>query len=256
MRNQAIQQIESDAKCPKIRDDYLELNDICLKLLAIRTSKIIRVIGACSKARWMAKALLIGKMYLFRHQLDLDDSLVIKLKRISIFVCCLYIRYWNKAPNVLNAPKNDLSFMQQLQLYKEYDREVAEAAIKGFKDHLWYLGSELIVLSLFSNEVTTDTKNRMRQRFQSSVADRDERSLRFLVDESTQFSDLDLEHFVQPRSSFLFHLLEMTADFLQQDATTWEILPSYQEIKTAIEQTIVVTNDGAEKFLGIFWIFA
>lgn len=253
MRNLAIEQIQTDAKCPKIRDDYLELNDICLKLLGIRTLNKIRVIGACSKARWMAKALFIGKMYLFRHQLDLDDNLIIKLRRASIFICCLYTRFWNRASDVFNAPKNDLCFMQQLQLYKDYDRDVAEAAIRALNDHLWYLGGELIVLSLFSNDVTTETKNKMRRRFQANVADRDERSLRFMVEESTttRFSDLALEDFVRPRSSFLFQLLQISPDFLQQDAATWEYAPSYKNIKNTIEKSIVVVNDGAERLLGI-----
>lgn len=251
MQDRAIEQIQIDARSPSIRDDYSELNDVCLKLLGIRTSKKIRVIGACSKARWMAKALLVCKMYLFRGQIDLNENLIVKLKRASIFICCIYTRYWNRAPDALNAAKNDLNFMQELHDYEDYDIDVAQAAIKGFREHLWYLGGELIALSLFSNKVTTDIKNRMRHRFQIDVAARNEGSVRFIVGESTQFTDLSLEDFVQPRSSFLFQLLGISPDFLQQDANTWEYLSSYSAIKSVIEQTIVVTNDGAERFLGI-----
>lgn len=41
------------------------------------------------------------------------------------------------------------------------------------------------------------------------------------------------------------------SDFLQQNAITWEYIPSYKAIQNVIEQTIIVINDGAERFLGI-----
>lgn len=164
LKNEAIAQIQVDARNPNVRDDYMELNDICLKLFGVRTSKNIRVIGASSKARWISKALLICKVYLLRNQIDIEDDLLAKLRRISIFVCCLYTKFWNKASDVFSAPSNDLHFMQQLFLYKEYDNEIAQAGISAFREHLWYLGGELITLSLFSNEVSAFTKNKMRNK--------------------------------------------------------------------------------------------
>lgn len=129
LKDQAIIQIQNDSQNPSLRDDYVELNDISLKLLGGRTNKRIRVIGALSKARWIAKALLVGKMFLFRQQLNLEEYLVDKLRRICIFVCCLYVKYWNRSPDVSNAPSNDLSFMRELHLFKEYDKEIAQTAI-------------------------------------------------------------------------------------------------------------------------------
>lgn len=141
--------------------------------------------------------------------------------------------------------------MQQLELYEQFDGEVAQVAIASLSEHLWYLGGELISLSLFSSNVSVMTKNRMRSRIQMNVTDRNDSSLRLIVDEETRFSTLGLEDFIQNRSFFLFQLLEVNADFLTQDAATWEYATSYNMIKNVIEQTITVINDSAERLLGI-----
>lgn len=250
-RDQSIEQIENDARNSFVRDDYAELNDICLKLLGVRTTKKILVLGALSKARWMAKAILIGKMYLLRDQLELDDEILISLRRLSIFICHVFVKFWNRAPNAINAPVNDLLLMQQLHLYREHDFEISQAAINSFKDHLWYLGAELITLSLFSSNVTVETKNKMRHKFQEEMGIREEDSLRFKVNESVEFDRISLEDFVKPRSFLLFTLLGITPDFLHRDATIWDHIESYNKIKSIVEQTIIVTNDGVERMLGI-----
>lgn len=97
LKFEAISQIERNGKQTGLRDDYAEINDICLKLLGIKTNKSVRVIGASSKARWMAKAILIGKTFLFRHQLNLEPHIYDALKRLCIFMSILYVKYWNRA---------------------------------------------------------------------------------------------------------------------------------------------------------------
>lgn len=251
LRNEAIEQIEHDATNPDVRDDYAELDDVCLKLLNIRTNESIRVIGALSKARWIAKALLIAKTYLFRESLDLCPEIVSSLRRLSIFICCLYVIFWNRIPNVFDAPFNDLTFMQQLHLYKEHDDEIAQTAINSFGEHLWYLSEELITLSLFSSKVTVATKNKMRHRFRTNMTSRNEASLKFKMESSTPFNNLNLEDFVQPRSYLLFKVLEIDPDFLHQDAMIWDYCESYKTIKHMVDQTITVINDGSERILGI-----
>lgn len=121
----------------------------------------------------------------------------------------------------------------------------------AFGDHLWYLGGELITLSLFSDNVTPDTKNRLRERIQANVTNRDENSIKFSVKSHTEFMNSNLEDFVTTRSYFLLQLMEIAPDFLQQDASTWEYIPSYKNVKTMIEQSITVINDGAERMLGV-----
>lgn len=143
-------------------------------------------------------------------------------------------------------------FMQQLHLYKSYDEEIAQIAIDSFSEHLWYLGGELITLSFFSELVPHSTKNKMRRQIQTNVTNRDESSLKYIMtDGSLPFTELCLEDFVQTRSNFLFQLLGIEAEFLQQDASMWDYTPSYKAIKNVIELTIKVVNDGAERMLGM-----
>lgn len=251
LKDKAIEQITNDAKNKNIRDDYAEINDICLKLLGIRTNKSIHVVGASSKARWLAKALLIGKCYLLRDFINLSDEIEDVLRRICIFISCIYVKFWNMAPCAVDAPVNDLILMQELQLFQSFDNEIAEAAISSFGEHLWYLGEELITLSLFSSKVEITTKNRMRQRINVNVTRRNEASLKFTAVPSTQFANFGLEDFVQSRSYFLFQLFEAPTDFLQHDASLWENIQSYKDMKNLIENTITVTNDGSERLIGV-----
>lgn len=200
----------------------------------------------------MAKVLLVGKVFLFRHQLDLEPDILEALRRICVFVSTIYVKYWNHASSKFDAPLNDLSFLQNLRLYKEHDDEVAQIAIDSFCDHLWYLGSELVTLALFSSHVPTAIKNKMRRQYHPNESARDNLSLRFQLDDTTMnFDSLSLEDFVRPRSYFLFQLFEMTPDFLHHDAFTWENITSYVIIKNMIDQSITVVNDGAERILGM-----
>lgn len=154
LRNEAVEQIQQDVRSENIRDDYLELNDVCLKLLGIGTSRKIRVLGAIGNARWISKVLFIAKIYLFRGQLSLREDILNILDRIVTFVCLLYVKNWNQATKAVNAAINDFQFIKQLEIYSSYDREVSEVAIRQLGDHLWYLGGELVTLSLFSNKVS------------------------------------------------------------------------------------------------------
>lgn len=252
LKIQAIEHLKRNAKQQNVRDDYSEMNDVCLKLLGVETNKKIRVIGASSKARWMAKALLVAKVYLFREQLNLEAHIRDALKRVCVFISIIYAKFWNDATSAVDAPVNDLIFMQQLDVYKIYDNEVAQTAINSFAEHLWYLGGELITLSLFSNQVSSAIKNKMRRRIQSDLSNRDEQSLRFIMDDNILFEDLSLEDFIQPsRSFFLFKLLEVSPEFLNQDASLWDNIESYVTIKNIVCSTITVINDGAERILGL-----
>lgn len=250
LRDQAVDQITNDGFNNDVREDYAELNDLCLKLMGVRTPKGIRVVGALSKARWMSKAILIAKTYLLRDSLDLEDDISDALKRICIYICLIYVKFWNRTPCTIDAPANDLLFIQQLYLFKQVDEEIAQAAINKFKDHLWYLGEELTTLALFSDHVPVSTKNKMRARIRDGETIRVESSLRFIMDDNTDFASIGLEEFVGRRSNFLFQLFETWPDFIDRDAATWDYVESFKEMKKVINETIIGINDGAERILG------
>lgn len=146
---EAIPHVNSD----HLRNDYAELNDLVLKFFGIQTSKPFNVPGATSNARWMSRAIYALKTYLFRRHLFLDSNFLHSLHRFCLFVALIYTKHWNHCPNAADAPFNDLQLLKELDIYRQIDADVAESALESFKRHLWYLGDELVVLSLFSEKV-------------------------------------------------------------------------------------------------------
>lgn len=228
------------------RNDYAELIDLSLKFLGVNTGKFFHVPGATNNARWMFRAIYALKSFLFRDVLDLDGDLFTSIQRFCLFITLIYVKFWNVCSNAADAPYNDLQFLKELDAYKQFDPEVAEVAITAMKRHLWYLSDELIVLGLFSEKVSTEDKNEMRLLLNNEYEERTQNSLRH-TDEIHDIKNLQLQSFVSDRSSFLFNLLEIDADFLSEDSNDWDDNESYQSARKKVHELIIVVNDNAER---------
>lgn len=230
-----------------IRDDYAELIDLCLKFFGIRTKKSFMVPGSMSKARWMAKAIYGMKMFLFREDLNLDADFEHQLMEFALFVSIIYCKHWNRSTNIFDAPVNDLTLIKELREYSIHNADVANAVLATLKNHLWYLGEELSVFSLFSDKVTNDEKNRMRLRFTSRTCpERSENSVRL-----RNFNDgLQLSDLITNRSRFVFCLLDLDTTFLLEKSETWNSNKNYKKARKIIQDLIPVVNDLAERALG------
>lgn len=234
------------AKIKHIRDDYAEMTDLCLKFFGIKTKKGFMVPGSISKARWMAKAIYGMKMYLFRREIDLDETFEMDLLEFALFVSIIHCKHWNRCTKSFDSPVNDLALLAELQKYSEYNEMIANSVLGSFLNHLWYLGGELVVLAIFSDGVQIAEKNRMRIKLTSRrYPARTENSLRLKhYDIGTQLNDL-----VTERSQFLFSILDINLSFLKERAETWENNTSYKKAKKLIGDLVVV-NDTAERALG------
>lgn len=247
--NEAKTILSEHAKSKFVRDDYAELNDLCLKFFGIETKKSFMVPGAISKSRWMAKAIYAIKTYLFRDQLALEEDFERDLLELSLFVSLIYCKYWNRCTNVFNAPVNDLSLMLELQQYSNYNENIANSVLNSFRNHLWYLGEELVVLALFSDLVSIEDKNIMRLQLQLTTREfsvRRNNSLRL----KEYVNGMKLTDLTTERSIFLLSLLELDTSFLQQNAETWMRNKIYKKARKIVEDLIVVVNDPAERALG------
>lgn len=230
-----------------IRDDYAELNDLCLKFLGIRTNKTFMVPGSVSKARWMAKAIYAIKMYLFRDDLDLDEDFLTQILEFCLFTVIVYCKYWNRCTDAFNEAVNDLSLLRDLRTYAEHNEPIANSVLNSFQNHLWYLGEELVVMSIFSDKVSTHEKNNMRLRLRSNVLPpRNENSIRLKYYQD----DMVLSDLITERSYFLFSILEIDTSFCEKPAETWSRNTSYRNAKKLVQKLIVVVNDSAERALG------
>ena len=112
----------------------------------------------------------------------------------------------------------------------------------------------LVVLSLFSENVTTHQKQLMAKSLKkyaaasSTVGSTCDNQCPILTSR-TQLKDL-----VGPNSFVLFELIKIKPDFLEIPAKDWEGNPSFINIKGAISH-LKVTNDTAERALGLVTTF-
>lgn len=237
------------ARNKNVRHDYAEITDLCLKFLGIQTQTSFKVVGAVDNARWMNKAIYPLKMFLFRYELDLDDETVKKLQRFCLFVAIIYTKFWNESSISIDAPINDLKFLKEMDNYKEFDREIALAGMIALKRHLWYLGDELVILSLFSKKLSNEEKDMFNlMLFPGAMSRRTCNSLRY---QSTlnNIQDLKIHNFVSIRSTYLLERLEIDMSFLQECAEDWHTLETYHQAEKKIKDLVITVNDGSERLL-------
>lgn len=250
-RQSAVQTLKNQTKEHSKRDDYAELTDLALKFFGESTieTKGFMVPGAVNNSRWMARAIYILKCFLFRYQLDFDEELLDRLRRFSLFVSTIYVKYWNWSTSVFNAPINDLRFLKEIEKYRGIDRELANIAIEAFSRHLTYLSDEMIALSLFSYQLDNDEREEIRLRFNRTVQARTENSIRYIFNDDN-FSSLELNDFVTQRSGFLLSTFDVDISFMEYDTLEWHNMQSYQQAREKLKNLLVTVNDSAERALG------
>src|SRR5699024_1289342 len=111
--------------------------------------------GPTHHARWLSKAIYSLKMFLFQEQFRLSSEESDGL-HIRLFITLLYIKAWYGAPLPIQAPRQDLEFLKNLLQYNTINKKISVAASKKFSTLLWYLSEELICLSLFDDEVSSE----------------------------------------------------------------------------------------------------
>ncbi|CAH0547045.1 unnamed protein product [Brassicogethes aeneus] len=225
------------------RDDYKELLDLVLTFIGHNKKPTFRAPGAFHRARWMAKAIYVLKIFMFQTQFALTRVEKKSLSRIASFIVSTYVFGWFEAPFPIRAPENDVRFLKRLLSYEKVDPEVAQAAIKKFSGHLWYLGEEMIFLSLFDNRVDEKTKKQMVEVFKTgnpcfvkeNLTPIESRKIKAIVCKS-DIENLRLEHFVSARSIRFFEILNIDSKWLLEiDPMKWEDDKSYQDAKHVVK---------------------
>lgn len=232
------------------RGDYKEIMELCLLVLGHPLKNYtFKAPGATHHARWMAKIIYSFKMYLFRDQFNLTPEEKSNFREMCLFAGLLYVKAWIKSPLTADAPINDLDFFKALEQYKVVSKVVSETAIEKFEKHLWYIGPELVVLSLFSDKVTPNEKllilNNMKQQ--------DRRwSLRGIRLENTEsLNKKQLSDLVGFQSMNALKSLNFDMNFLYNlEPEKWCESKEYQLAKLFVMR-IQVVNDPAERALAL-----
>ena len=76
-----------------------------------------------------------------QHQLE-------RLIRFVKFLVLYYVKWWIYCPLPAECALLDLKFMKSVKNY--HDSVISASALKAMKNHMWYLTSELVGLSVFS----------------------------------------------------------------------------------------------------------
>lgn len=228
-----------------IRDDYKELLELLLVFLGKTEQTYIRQPGACHHARWMAKAIYTLKIFLFREQLELSKEVLIALRDICLFLLLLYAPSWFSCTDSIEAPRNDLSFIQKAIQYAEIDIDVTNCVLKKMSNHLWFLSDEAIALSFFDPMVSVNEKRKMVGAL--NVVPNTSKRLKVGPDILFEtFGKKTLSHFVTARTKLFFSRFNLKTDFIQHDPNTWINDPSYIEAAEFCKK-IRVVNDIAER---------
>lgn len=151
-----------------VRDDYRELIELSIIFLGGDSEKKIKIRppGAMHQARWMARAIYCLKICLLQSQFKISAKDKRALQDICLFIAVVYVKSWLGCSLAVKAPNQDLSFLKRLKEYETINKEISQAALKKFSQHLWYLSEEITVLSLFDDEVDEATKRSIVENLQ------------------------------------------------------------------------------------------
>jgi hypothetical protein len=237
------------------RDDYRECAELMLMILGERPERGLRWLkpGAFHHARWMPSILYPAKMYAFSAQAGYDTNMVQKLEALCTFNALFYVEKWISTSIGVDAPFNDLQLWHDLQKYRKYDWNVANAAISALKRHFWYVTEECAVFSLFSKRIMDSERQQIaRKLLRTTCPEEFEKGQPIFpsLKQSTKLIDL-----IGPQSWFLFRNISIGFKWLAEPVNQWELDTDYQEAEMFIRH-IKVVNDLSERAVKLIQDFS
>lgn len=258
-----LQSILSNGTSHLPRGDYKEMIELCLLVLGLslpnstNTNKQyhFRLPGAYHRARWMAKVIYCMKIYLFRNEFNLTASETKKLCEFCIFAAHVYVPAWIACPIASDAAVNDLVLFQRIRQYAEINKVVSQAAFKKLQNHTWYLGSEMVPLSIFSSKVSREEKKLIVEAMILNGDNWSVRGIKYPAAECEQLEKKQLHELVAPSSTAALRSLGLNILVLSgTDPETWEKIPAFQATK-AVVKSLKVINDAAERSVALMSSF-
>jgi len=233
------------------RGEYKMMILLALVILGDPTVNIspnLNELPPVSHARWMVKVIYIFLMYLYRRNYQPPRGspyIPTSISLCVVFALRVYLRYFLEAQNQFAAPRYDLELMRELQLFSEYNSEVAAEVSRKRLNHLSYLSEQWIAVALFDNCVSVDQKNNIRQNINTRPSI-PENAKQYQLREVSRIYDMQLEDFATRGTLDFFDILGVDSSFLARDAAGWEEDESYLAAKDAAKGLTVV-NDPAER---------
>lgn len=157
----------------------------------------------------------------------------------------LYIKVWFRCTNAIDAPLQDLTFIQDAIKYSETNPEISEVILKKMSNHLWYISEETVALAFFDSNISFEEKREMVKKLKLKepiVKLKNGRNYSNLID----FQKYSLCDFVSEKTKYFFSRFSLSLEFLEFEPSTWETSFEFEEGWTFCKDLFVV-NDTAER---------
>jgi hypothetical protein len=197
----------------------------------------------------MASSIYLLKMQMLSTVFDMTPRKRSTVDAMSPIIALMYIPYFLRSHLSTSAPRHDLDFYYTLKEYATVEPAASRRGLDSVCRHLWYLTSELVVLSLFDDGVPNEEKNEAARALVDLPAPR------FFTPGKPNFQPVialltercpSLAAFITPRSWLLFKLFKLDKTWLLTDAATWILCGAYLEHRDLVRDLKVV-NDCAER---------
>lgn len=239
------------------RKDYKEFLELVLIFYGENVPNFkVRPPGAISHARWMAKAIYLLKMFIFRDQFGFGPGNFDKIRDMCIFLVTLYVKIWFGCTNGITAANQDLQFIKDAIAYAAIDKSISAAILLKMTNHLWYLAEELMAMAFYDNSVSTEEKKKMvenlnRPPFEyvpknNKTNPEDIRKSDPTLQELMSYTSKNLSDFVTEKTLSFFDRFCLSTEFMQYDPSTWMDRQDYRE-GLAFCSVLHVVNDAAER---------
>ncbi|XP_047137760.1 uncharacterized protein LOC124814274 [Hydra vulgaris] len=202
----------------------------------------------------MAKVIYCIKIYLLRNKFKLAMQEQNNLCKFCIVAAHIYVPAWIACSIASDAPAKDLMLFTRIKQYSENNKVISNAAIKKLQNHTWYLGSEMIPLSLFSDLVCDTEKKLIVEAIIQSGADWSDRGIKCPAAELNKLEKKQLYELVTSSSTAALQSLGLDVTILSGTyPKTWEKIAKFP-YNEAIVKSVKVINDTAERSVALMHI--
>lgn len=244
-----------------MRDDYKELLLLTVIFLGGVPPKGITFFapGALHRSRWMDRLIYTLKIFMFgttNRESGYGHFQITQKEEDGLrdFICFSiaggYIKAWYLAPSAMTAPNTDLKFLNTFKEYATINNVLAEAAIKKFLGHLWYISEHMISLAFFDDAISFNEKNEIVQAMLTNQTSEDPSRRINLSYTKFKKTILKPSNFVTKNSIFFFETLNLPTSFLKKHPETWSQDADYEVAKQRVE-ALKVVNDISERTVAL-----
>ena len=223
-----------------------------------------------SKAAFLQVALYYLQMYILLDLPEVQELLTpeeVQEVQVMAEYCALhYVPWMLQAKFAASAPLNLLTAIERLRAYREDNFQIATITLKKRENHLNFLSPELVVFSLFDEQVPSMERQAMASQLLScqGLWEPGERLIyqlsvpghnTFCTSEEFWLDGrLTFHNFINGRSFLLWEVLRKDhsdLDWLSLPVYMWKYNDNFHEINFIVNNLSVV-NDPAERMIRLF----